>query len=129
LQDRYEDVIFTGAKKDRDLSRHYASADCFVFPSRTDTFGLVLLEAMASGVPVAAYPVQGSMDVVADSGAGILCEDLGVAALCALNIPRKVCRSYASSFTWKASAEQFLAHLPAIAEGEPIGKTRRFEEG
>ncbi len=112
LQKKYKDVIFVGSKKGEELSQYYASADCFVFPSRTDTFGLVLLEAMASGTPVAAYPVQGPLDVVADSGAGILDENLQKAAIKAVNIERKICRKYASKFTWQASADIFLANLP-----------------
>jgi hypothetical protein len=112
LQNKYPDVIFAGTKKDEELSRYYASADCFVFPSRTDTFGLVLLEAMASGVPVAAFPVQGPLDVVGNSGAGVLDEDLKRAALLAVKIPREKCRQYASKYTWQASVDTFLAHLP-----------------
>ena len=113
LQEKYKDVLFVGAKHGKELSKFYASADCFVFPSRTDTFGLVLLEAMASGIPVAAFPVQGPLDVIGDGGAGVLDEDLAVAAQRAVKIPRQVCRTYASQFTWEASAEQFLANLPA----------------
>lgn len=112
LKEQYKDVVFVGAKHGEELSKFYASADCFVFPSRTDTFGLVILEAMASGLPVAAYPVQGPLDVVGDGGAGVLDEDLAVAARKAVKIPRETCRKYASQFTWEASAEQFLASLP-----------------
>ena len=112
LREQYPDATFVGAKHGDELSTFYASADCFVFPSRTDTFGLVLLEAMASGIPVAAYPVQGPLDVVGDSGAGVLNEDLELAARQAVDIPRSICRDYASKFTWQACAEQFLANLP-----------------
>ena len=77
LRAKYPDVHFAGAKFGEDLARHYASGDVFVFPSRTDTFGLVLLEALASGLPVAAYPVPGPLDVIGDSGCGVLDHDLG----------------------------------------------------
>ncbi len=113
MQKKYPDVVFVGSKKGEELSQYYASSDCFIFPSRTDTFGLVLLEAMASGVPVAAYPVQGPLDVIGkDCKAGVLDEDLQKAALEAVKIDRKICREYASKFTWQASAEIFLEHLP-----------------
>jgi glycosyltransferase involved in cell wall biosynthesis len=81
LESRYPEVRFLGKKLGEDLAEHYAAADVFVFPSRTDTFGLVLLEALASGVPVAAYPVPGPLDVVDQSGAGVLDDDLGAAIL------------------------------------------------
>ena len=89
----------------------YASADVFVFPSRTDTFGLVMLEALASGVPVAAYPVPGPLDVLAGSDAGALDEDLQRAALRALSLSRSRCREYALRFSWSACAQQFLDQL------------------
>ena len=111
LRRRHPTVHFTGARLGEDLAACYASADVFVFPSRTDTFGLVLLEALASGVPVAAYPVAGPNDVIGDAPVGVLDEDLGRAALAALQIPRAQCRSYAESFAWEASARQFLANL------------------
>ncbi len=115
MQKKYPDAVFVGSKNGEELSQYYASADCFIFPSRTDTFGLVLLEAMASGVPVAAYPVQGPLDVIGeDCDAGVLDEDLQKAALEAVKIDRKLCREYASKFTWQASAEIFLDHLPFI---------------
>ena len=114
LKEQYSDCLFVGPKKGEELSRYYASADCFVFPSLTDTFGLVLLEAMASGLPVAAFPVQGPLDVIADSGAGVLDEDLQKAANEAVLIPGEKCRTYAKNFTWEASAEIFLQHLPFI---------------
>ena len=114
LKGQYKDCVFVGAKKGEELSRYFASADCFVFPSKTDTFGLVLLEAMASGTPVAAYPVQGPLDVIADSGAGVLDEDLQKAALAAITISREKCRTYAKNFTWEKSADIFLEYLPFI---------------
>ena len=111
LARRHPDTIFVGSKSGEDLARHYASADVFVFPSRTDTFGLVLIEAMACGVPVAAYPVAGPLDVVGDSGAGVLDEDLAKAVEGALLIDRSVPREHALGFTWERCAEMFLENL------------------
>ena len=91
----------------------YASADVFVFPSRTDTFGIVLIEALASGLPVAAFPVTGPLDVIGDSGAGALSEDLSAACLAALEIPREKARAHSLNFTWRESARQFLGHVEA----------------
>ncbi|CTQ53682.1 GDP-mannose-dependent alpha-mannosyltransferase [Roseibium album] len=108
LRRKYPDVHFTGAKVGEDLARHYSDADVFVFPSLTDTFGNVMLEAMACGVPVAAYPVMGPLDVIGDTGAGVLSEDLKEAAEAALDIPREHCRKIALNYTWAACAKQFL---------------------
>jgi glycosyltransferase involved in cell wall biosynthesis len=123
LQRRYPGVVFTGAKFGADLVRHFASADVFVFPSRTDTFGNVLLEALACGVPVAAYPVTGPLDILAGAGGGVgvLDEDLGKAALGALAMSREDCRSHAMRFSWEASARQFLANV-RLANGEAPGQ-------
>jgi len=110
----YPAVHFLGAKQGEELARLFASADVFVFPSRTDTFGLVLLEALASGTPVAAYPVTGPIDVIGKAPVGVLHEDLRTAALKALDIPRQASRAYAEQFSWARSTEQFLAHLPVI---------------
>ncbi|MDF1792356.1 MAG: glycosyltransferase family 1 protein [Thalassobaculaceae bacterium] len=111
LARKYSDVVFVGAKEGEALAAHYASADVFVFPSRTDTFGLVLVEALASGVPVAAYPVAGPLDVIADSGAGVLDEDLAKAVEGALRIDREVARARGLQFTWKRCAEMFVENL------------------
>jgi glycosyltransferase involved in cell wall biosynthesis len=112
LKRRYgDDVYWAGVLTQRDLARFYAAADVFVFPSRTDTFGLVLLEAMACGLPVAAYPVTGPLDVIGDSRAGALDEDLRSACLRALEIPRAVARAHAERFSWAACARQFADHL------------------
>lgn len=118
LARRYPAVRFAGPRQGEDLARHYAAADVFVFPSRTDTFGLVLLEALASGVPVAAFPVPGPLDVVDGAGVGFLEDDLAAAARQALAIAPEACRAYALQFSWQRSAEQFLGNLqpfdPAI---------------
>jgi len=111
LRHKYPEVLFVGMKTGEDLAQTYASADVFVFPSRTDTFGLVLLEALASGVPVAAYPVPGPIDVIGSSGAGCLDENLATAARQALTIPANVCRAHAEHFSWTNSARQFLGNL------------------
>lgn len=118
LEKQYREVVFTGARHGEDLARHYASADVFVFPSRTDTFGLVLLEALACGIPVAAYPVMGPIDVIGDSGAGCLDEDLAQATRKALEIRRDICRTYAETFSWAACAQQFIDNLEAT---QPAG--------
>lgn len=122
LKRDYPDVYFTGAKVGEDLARHYASADVFVFPSLTDTFGNVLLEALACGVPVAAYPVMGPLDVIGTTGAGVLSEDLREAALAALDIPRDHCRKIALNYTWAASAQQFLNNAIAAQEMRRVAK-------
>jgi len=121
LRRRYPDTVFTGAKLGDDLARHYTSLDVFVFPSRTDTFGNVLVEALASGVPVAAFPVMGPLDIVDGHGVGVLDDDLRVAALAALDVPRDRCRAYAQSFTWKRSARDFLDNMvKAEGDGRPL---------
>jgi 1,2-diacylglycerol 3-alpha-glucosyltransferase/glucuronosyltransferase len=111
LVKRFPQATFLGALVGQALAEVYASADVFVFPSRTDTFGIVLLEALASGLPVAAYPVMGPLDVIAGSGCGVLDEDLARAALSALAVPRERCRAHAAAFTWSNSARQFLANI------------------
>ncbi|WP_454763424.1 glycosyltransferase family 4 protein [Cupriavidus campinensis] len=111
LRARYPSANYLGVLQQPDLAKVYASADVFVFPSRTDTFGLVLLEALASGLPVAAYPVTGPIDVLGDSPAGVMHEDLREACLEALRIDRATARAHAEKFSWRAASEQFLAHL------------------
>ena len=114
LRDAHPAVHFLGPRQGEELARLYASSDVFVFPSRTDTFGLVLLEALASGTPVAAYPVTGPIDVIGEAPVGVLDHDLRAAALGALAVSRQACRDYALRYSWEASADQFLAHLPVI---------------
>lgn len=111
LRTRYPEVRFLGTREGEELGSLYAAADVFVFPSRTDTFGLVLLEALASGVPVAAYPVPGPLDVLDGSGAGCLDDDLGAAVRAALCVSPAVCRAHAERFSWTASVDQFLANI------------------
>jgi 1,2-diacylglycerol 3-alpha-glucosyltransferase/glucuronosyltransferase len=111
LRHRYPETMFVGTKTGEDLACHYAAADVLVFPSRTDTFGLVLLEALASGVPVAAYPVPGPLDVVDRSGVGCLDWDLAAAVRGALLVSPEVCRRHAEMFSWENSARQFLANM------------------
>lgn len=118
LARRHPDVVFTGYKTGEDLARHIASADVFVFPSLTDTFGLVLLEAMASGVPVAAYPVTGPVDVVTDPRAGCLDDDLATAIRNALTLRGEDCRAFAETYSWRACAQLFVENLhPLPASG------------
>lgn len=114
LKRKYPDVHFLGAKTGVDLAHHYAAADVFVFPSLTDTFGLVVLEALACGLPVAAFPVAGPKDILAGSNAGALDPDLAVAVERALKISPQACRSWAERYTWRAATEQFLGNLAPI---------------
>jgi glycosyltransferase involved in cell wall biosynthesis len=111
LRARHPDVMFTGYKFGTDLAGHIAAADVFVFPSRTDTFGLVMLEAMACGVPVAAFPVTGPVDVVTQAETGFLDQDLRKAALKALELDRGRCRSEALKHTWQSASRQFMNNL------------------
>lgn len=111
LRVRYPDVLFTGKKTGEELAQCYASADVFVFPSRTDTFGIVLLEAMASGLPVAAYPVTGPLDLVVPGVSGHLSEDLGEAIRRALEINPADVRAKALEFSWQSAARLFLANI------------------
>jgi glycosyltransferase involved in cell wall biosynthesis len=99
---------FPGSLGGEPLARWYASADAFVFPSLTDTFGLVLLEALASGTPVAAFPVAGPLDVIGDAPVGVLGHDLAAAARRALELDRGACRRFAEGFGWRASAQQLV---------------------
>ncbi|ALG68256.1 glycosyltransferase family 4 protein [Beggiatoa leptomitoformis] len=114
LKQQYPTVRFVGAKTGEELSRYYAAADVFVFPSRTDTFGLVLLESLASGTPVAAYPVSGPLDVIGKSGAGCLDENLETAVQQALTIPAEHCRHHAEQYSWQTCTQQFLSNLCPI---------------
>lgn len=107
LEARYPEAHFLGVREGEELARLFASADVFVFPSRTDTFGLVLLEALASGTPVACYPVTGPVDVVNDASVAGLDEDLRRAVDHALTCSRERCREYAEAMSWD-EAERIL---------------------
>ena len=111
IRRKFPRANYLGVLEREELASVYAAADVFVFPSKTDTFGLVLLEAMACGLPVAAYPVTGPRDVIADSKAGVLHEDLRTACLQALELRREDALARARLFTWRAATEQFFGHL------------------
>jgi len=113
LQRRHPDVTWLGALHGSALVGAYAGADAFVFPSRTDTFGLVMAEALSCGTPVAAFPVAGPIDVLSDE-VGCMDEDLEVAIAAALTRDRTVCAAYARRFSWSRSADQFLAALSPL---------------
>jgi glycosyltransferase involved in cell wall biosynthesis len=123
LQRRFPDAVFLGAQHGERLAETYAAADVFVFPSLTDTFGLVLLEALASGVPVAAFPASAPRDVIGDSGVGALNDDLRQACLDALRIDRAACRDFASKLTWHASTQAFLTHVEAANTARHSGRS------
>jgi glycosyltransferase involved in cell wall biosynthesis len=114
LKQKYPNVSFLGEKKGRDLTSHLAAADVFVFPSLTDTFGVVQLEALACGTPVAAFPVTGPLDVIADHPIGALDNDLQSACIRALGISREACRNFALERSWENSARQFIGNLTAL---------------
>jgi glycosyltransferase involved in cell wall biosynthesis len=117
LTRKYPEAVFLGARQGEALAEAYAAADVFVFPSRTDTFGLVLLEALASGLPVAAFPVAGPRDVIGTAPVGALNEDLREACLAALKISPQACLEFAATHTWEASARSFvenITNVPAV---------------
>ena len=125
LQKRYKDVVFLGAKFNEELAACYASADVFVFPSLTDTFGLVVLEAMASGTPVAAYDATGPRDVIPGSNAGTITAvggNLSEGAVACLALSRETCRTYAETYSWRACAEAFIENLQPL----PAPARKRF---
>jgi glycosyltransferase involved in cell wall biosynthesis len=116
LAARHPDVKFSGFRHGDELARIVGTADVLVFPSLTDTFGLAMIEALACGVPVAAFPVPGPIDVIEQGVTGVLHEDLHVAVRSALNLDRSVCAQRAAAFTWNAATEQFLAGLEPIPQ-------------
>jgi glycosyltransferase involved in cell wall biosynthesis len=117
LKRKFPDAKFLGQIENGKLAAHLAAADVFVFPSRTDTFGVVQLEALASGVPIAAFPVTGPKDVVGGHPVGALDENLGNACLAALTLSRQACRDFALQYSWDNSARQFIGHLQNLAGG------------
>jgi glycosyltransferase involved in cell wall biosynthesis len=117
LKRRYPAAKFLGQLDNGILAAHLAAADVFVFPSLTDTFGIVQLEALASGVPVAAFPVTGPKDVIGNNPVGVLNDDLRVACMQALWISREACREFALHYSWENSARQFIGHARKVAVG------------
>jgi glycosyltransferase involved in cell wall biosynthesis len=117
LKRRFPNARFLGLLENGTLAAHLAAADVFVFPSLTDTFGVVQLEALASGVPVAAFPVTGPNDVIGGNPVGVLNEDLRVACIEALRISRAACRTLALRYSWESSARQFIGHVQKVATG------------
>jgi glycosyltransferase involved in cell wall biosynthesis len=114
LARRYPKAKFLGEKTGKDLTGHLAAADVFVFPSLTDTFGVVQLEALACGTPVAAFPVTGPLDVIADHPVGALDANLRSACIHALGMSREACRNFALERSWENSARQFIGNLSAL---------------
>ena len=122
LSQKYPDAVFFGARTHAELAEIYRQADVFVFPSRTDTFGLVLLEALASGLPVAAYPVAGPLDVLADCEAAAMRHDLLEACLAALDLDPKRAIEHARRYSWQATTRQFRDNLHPNVAGR-VNKT------
>jgi len=124
LERRYPKAVFLGEKTGQDLTSHVAAGDVFVFPSLTDTFGVVQLEALACGTPVAAFPVTGPLDVIADHPIGALDKNLRNACVRALGISREACRSFALERSWENSARQFIGNLTALKPSRSPRPTR-----
>jgi len=132
LRERFPKAVFLGPLAGEELASAYRAADCFVFPSRTDTFGLVVIEALACGVPVAAYPVQGPIDILGRNGrgvaddfhvsVGILADDLGEATARALELDRTEAAAFARRFTWGHATDQFIAAIKGAVSNsaEPV---------
>lgn len=122
LKEKHPDAHFLGVKQGEELAACFANADCFVFPSLTDTFGLVILEAMAAGTPVAGFNVPGPRDLIPGSNAGAVNDDLRIACEEAIRCSREATRAYAETFSWRACAEQFINNLEPL----PVPERRRF---
>jgi glycosyltransferase involved in cell wall biosynthesis len=127
LERKYPNAVFLGEKTNGDLVAHVAAADVFVFPSLTDTFGVVQLEALACGTPVAAFPVTGPLDVIADHPIGALDADLRAACMRALKVSREACRDFALAHSWENSARQFIGNVTALRPGPALGSTQRMQ--
>jgi glycosyltransferase involved in cell wall biosynthesis len=126
LARNYPQAVFLGARQGEELAQAYAAADVFVFPSKTDTFGLVLLEALASGLPVAAFPVTGPRDVIGNHPVGALNEDLRIACLAAVTISPQACLEFAKRHTWEASARAFVENITNVRAEEPKSGAVQF---
>ncbi|EJN07668.1 glycosyltransferase [Bradyrhizobium sp. YR681] len=129
LEEAYPDAIFLGQKHGDELADIYAAADVFVFPNRSDTFGLVLLEALASGLPVAAFPAKGPRDVIGEAPVGVLDDDLRGGCLAALDISRQACVAFAANHSWESSAQAFVDGIMAAGAMLPRAggpEQRRF---
>jgi len=124
LERRYPKAKFLGEKTGKDLTSHLAAADVFVFPSLTDTFGVVQLEALACGTPVAAFPVTGPLDVIADHPIGALDRDLRSACIRALSVSREACRNFALERSWENSARQFIGNLSPLQPSRALRPAR-----
>ena len=127
LTRKYPQAVFLGARQGEELAQAYAAADVFVFPSKTDTFGLVLLEALASGLPVAAFPVTGPRDVIGNEPVGALNDDLRIACLTAVTISPQACLAFAARHTWEASARAFVENITNVRADEPKSDALQFE--
>ncbi|GAB6140943.1 bifunctional monoglucosyl/glucuronosyl diacylglycerol synthase [Methylosoma difficile] len=117
LKKTYPDAVFAGFKTGEPLAEYMAAADVFVFPSKTDTFGIVMLDALACGVPVAAYPVQGPLDVLKDNITGCMRENLQEAIMGALTLSTEGCRNHALEYSWQKSSAQFKGNLVPVRKG------------
>lgn len=130
LEERYPEVVFAGAKFGEELARYFAFADVFCFPSLTDTFGLVILEAMAAGTPVAGFSAPGPIDIIPGSGAGVLApgrtDGLKEACLECLKLDRAAVRRFAEGYSWKSCAEEFVKNLQPYPEPEKTRFWRRL---
>jgi glycosyltransferase involved in cell wall biosynthesis len=127
LTRKYPQAVFLGARQGKELADAYAAADVFVFPSKTDTFGLVLLEALASGLPVAAFPVTGPRDVIGNEPVGALNDDLRMASLTAVTISPQACLAFAARHTWEASARAFVENITNVRADDPKCDALQFE--
>ena len=106
---KYPEIEFVGLKMGEELAKYYADADVFVFPSKTDTLGNVILESLASGTPVAAYPVTGPKDILTESRINTLDNSLEISIQKALKVKREDCRYFALQLTWEGCTEQYLS--------------------
>ena len=117
---KYPEIEFVGLKMGEELAKYYADADVFVFPSKTDTLGNVILESLASGTPVAAYPVTGPKDILTDSRINTLDNSLEISIQKALKVKREDCRHFALQLTWEGCTEQYLSYMINAKTGEPV---------